>query len=63
MSVILIPLIDVKNGLVPVARDIVNTLCMVPCAENIWSFCVAEFVPKCGAVVVLKRALYVLNTA
>ena len=43
--------------------DISNKLFMDPCAENIWSCCGAKFGPRCGAVVVLKRALYGLYTA
>ena len=56
-------LIAVKNGLVIMAEDIGNELCMDPCAENIWSCCGANFGPRCGTVVVLKRALYVLKAA
>ena len=35
----LILLVAVKNGLVLVARYIVNALCIAPCAETIWSCC------------------------
>ena len=34
-------LIYVKNGLGLMAGDIGNELCIVPCDENIWSFCCA----------------------
>ena len=63
VSVRLMILIAVKNGLGLIAGDIGNTLCTAQCAENIWSCCGAEFDPICGAVVVLKWALYGLKTA
>ena len=44
-------LISVNNGLGFMAGDIVNTLCIAPCAENIWSCYGAEFGPICGALV------------
>ena len=56
-------LVAVKNGLGLIARDIVNIFYMSLCAENIWSCCCAEFGTRCGAVLVLKQALYGLNTA
>ena len=55
--------IFLKNGLGPMDGDIENSLCMDPCAENIWSSCGAEFGPICGSLVVLKRALYGLKTS
>ena len=62
LSVRLMILIDLKNGLGLVAGDIGNALCRAPCAENIWSCYGAEFGPRCGAAVVLKWDLYVLKT-
>ena len=56
-------LIVVKNWLGIMAEDIVNAFCTSPCAENIWSFCGAEFGTRCGAVVVLNQDLYGLNMA
>ena len=55
--------IAVKNGLGIMAGYILNALCMDPCDENICSCCGAEFGIRCGAVVVLNRALYGLNMA
>ena len=63
VSVRLMLLIDVNNGLGIMAVDIGNTLYTAPRDQNNWSCCGAEFGPRCGAVVVLKRALYGLNTA
>ena len=63
MSVRLMLFIAVKNGLGLMVGDIGNALFTAPCAENIWSFCGAEFSPRCGAVVFLKRDLYGLKTA
>ena len=56
-------LIAVKNGLGIVSGDIGNPFFMDPCAGNIWSFCSAELIPRCGAIMVLKQNLYVLKTA
>ena len=56
-------LIYVKNGLLLMDGDIGNASCTSPFSEKIWSCCSAEFGPRCGAVVVLKRALYELKTA
>ena len=44
------------------AGDIGNSFCTAPCAENIWSWCGADFGTRCGAVVVLKWILYGLKT-
>ena len=63
VSVRLMILIDVKNGLGLVSGDIGNVLCRSPCDENIWSCCGAEFGTRCGAEVVLKWYLYGLKTA
>ena len=52
-----------KNGSGLMDGDIVNELCKSPFSENIWSCCGADFGPRCGAVVVLKRDLYGLNMA
>ena len=62
VSVILVILVAVNNGLGIMAGDIGNTFCMSPCTENIWSRCGADFGPRCGAVVVPKRNLYGLET-
>ena len=62
MSVILMIFIDMNNRLGLMAGYIVNSFCMAPCSENIWSFFGADFGSRCGALVVLKRALCVLNT-
>ena len=61
--VILIIFIAVKNGLVLMAVDIGNSLCTALFDGNIWSICGAEFDHRCGALVVLKWALYGLKTA
>ena len=53
VSVRLIILIDVRNGLGIMNVDIGNALCMPPCAENIF-LAVVDFGPRCGAAVVLK---------
>ena len=58
---IILLLIDVKNGFGLIDGDIGNALCTAPCFESIWSCCGAEFGPRYGAVVVLKRDLYGLN--
>ena len=63
VSMRLMILIAVNNGLGIMYGDIGNALCMDLCAENIWSFCGAEFGPRCGAVVVPKQSLYGLKTA
>ena len=63
MSVRLMLFIAVKNWLGLMAGDIGNALFTAPCAESIWSFCGAEFSPRCGAVVFLKRYFCELNTA
>ena len=60
---ILMLLIAVKNRLGIMAGDIGNLLFTSPCVEMFWSCCGVDFVPRCGAVVVLKRDLYRLNTA
>ena len=62
-SMRLILLIAVKNGLGLMDGDIVYALYMASYAENIWSYCGAEFGTRCGAVVVIKRTLYGLKTA
>ena len=59
----LILFIAVNNGLGIIYVQIVNELCMSPCAKNIWSCCGVEFGPKYGAVLVLKRDLYGLKMA
>ena len=63
MSVRLVILIAVKNELGLMEEDIGNLLCTTPCAENIWSYCGAEFGPRCGAIVVLNKSLRGLKTA
>ena len=63
VSIRLILLIAVKTGLGIMAGDIGNAFYMKPCAEKIWPCCGVEFGTRCGAVVVLKRALYGLKTA
>ena len=63
VSMILMLLIAVKNWLGLMSGDIGNLLCTSPCVEMFWSCCGVHFVPICGAVVVLKRDLYQLNTA
>ena len=44
------------------AGDIGNAFCILLYAENIWSTCGQYFGEKCGAIVVLERALYGLKT-
>ena len=57
VSLRLMLLIAVKNGLGLMSVDIGNSLCMDPCSENIWFYCGEEFVPRCGTLEVLKRDL------
>ena len=61
VSVRIMLLIAVKNGLELMDGDIGNSLCMAPCAENSWSCCAADSGNRFGGVVVLKQALCVLN--
>ena len=63
VSVRLMLLIAVNNGLGLILGKIGNVFCTSPCAENISSCCGAEFGPGCGAVVFLKRIVYGLNMA
>ena len=56
-------LISMKNILGLMDVDIGNEIFAASCAESIWSFCGAEFGPKCVAVVILKWDLYGLKTA
>ena len=53
MSVRLIILKAAKNELVLMAEDIGNYCFTDSCDETIWSFCGAEFDPRCGTVVIL----------
>ena len=62
MYVRLILLIDLKNGLELMARYIGSSFYKASCSENIWSWCGAEFGPRCDLVVVLKQALFGLKT-
>ena len=55
--------IAVNNGLGLLAVYIGNAFYMDPYAENIWSCCGAEFGPRCGALVFLKRYLYISKKA
>ena len=50
-------------GLELMAEDIGNASRISPCTENIWSYCGAEFDPRCCALVVPKWVLYGLKTA
>ena len=58
VSMILMLLIAVKSGLGLMDGDIGNLLFTSPCVEMFRSCCGVDFVPICGAVVVLKRDLY-----
>ena len=53
VSIIIMILISVKNGLGIMTGDIGNEFYMAPCAENIWACCGVEFGPRRGAVVSL----------
>ena len=55
--------IVVKNGLGIMPGDIGNSFFTNPYAENICSFCGAEFGPRCGAAMVLNQVFYGLKTA
>ena len=63
LSVKLLFLIAVKNGLDLMCGNIGNAFPTAPCAEKIWSTAGAEFGSRAGSTVVLKRALYGLKTA
>ena len=63
VSVRLIILIDINNGLGIMARYIGKSFCTAPCTKHIWSCCGEEFGPRCVTLVVLNRDLYVLKTA
>ena len=61
-SVRLMLTIEVKNGLGLMAVDIGNAFFTSPHAENIWSTCGQKFGAKFGDIVVLKLALYKLQS-
>eukprot|EP00957_Ditylum_brightwellii_P126868 9670932-Ditylum_brightwellii.AAC.1 len=63
VSVRLLMLAAVKNGLNITTADIGNAFCTAPCTEKIWSIAGDEFSEKKGLVIVLRRALYGLKTA
>ena len=63
ISVRLLMLVGIQNGLEFMSGDIGNAFCTAPCAEKVWSVAGPEFGQKEGCTVVLKRALYGLNTA
>ena len=63
ISIRLMLMISVKNGIGLITRDIGNTFCTAACAEPIWYKCVQAFVANFGANVVLNHALYVLETS
>ena len=63
LSVKLLFLVAVQNGLDLMCGDIGNAFPTAPCAEKIWSTAGAEFGSRAGSTVVLKRALYGLKTA
>eukprot|EP00957_Ditylum_brightwellii_P013296 1003194-Ditylum_brightwellii.AAC.2 len=62
ISVRLLMLIVIKNGLGKMSCDIRNDFLTAPCNEKILSIAREEFGQKKGCGVVLKRALYGLKT-
>ena len=63
LSVRLLMLVAVQNGLDLMAGDIGNAFPTAPCAEKVWSVAGPEFGQRQGAVVILQRALYGLKTS
>ena len=63
LSVRLLMLVAVQNGLDLMAGDIGNAFPTAPCAEKVWSVAGPEFGDKQGSVVILQRALYGLKTS
>lgn len=63
LSVRLLLLIAVQNGLSSMTGDIGNAFCTAPVAEKVWTRAGPEFGARQGSIVSLKRALYGLPTA
>ena len=58
LSVRLLMLVAVQNGLDLMAGDIGNAFPTAPCTEKVWSVAGPEFGDKQGAVIILQCALY-----
>ena len=63
ISVRLLMLVAVQNGLDLMAGDIGNAFPTAPCTEKVWSVAGPEFGDRQGSVVILQRALYGLKTS
>jgi len=63
LSVRLLQLITIRNGLSIMTGDISNAFCTAPIAEKIYTRAGPEFGAQQGCLLILKRALYGLKTA